>query len=233
MSKFGPYPESDFHCPIKGDVCEPYGLAVYGRWKDETENISLRAQLEQAKANSIIQEHIIKNGYDPADKDAIVRLTLENSTLRAALETERQRAEQVEAEAGALRKALEYLLKHREYEFRCKGCPIAESCDIYKESTDCHQEIARKALSPGAGAAFLEELRRLREESEVLNFIMEDLDKFRTDNEERYCPEWCACYEDNPCSFQLEFCARLKLFGQEATEKWVEYLDGAKEGTDE
>jgi len=49
------------------------------------------------RANSMIQESVIQNGYDPADKDKIVKLILEKSakddkiaTLKKALELESQ-----------------------------------------------------------------------------------------------------------------------------------------------
>lgn len=54
MSKFGPYPESDFHCPIKGAVCDIYGIAVYSRWQESQNKIelekSLGTRLQQAEA---------------------------------------------------------------------------------------------------------------------------------------------------------------------------------------
>lgn len=46
---------------------------------------SLTAQLTGAKANGLIQEHIIESGMNPLDADKIVRLTMDNVDLKRQL----------------------------------------------------------------------------------------------------------------------------------------------------
>lgn len=88
MSKFGPFPETDFYCPIKGDICESYGLAVYCEWKNETELIALRAELEQAQAENATLREVIDNigGALDANQKSWFKMEAANAELRAALE---------------------------------------------------------------------------------------------------------------------------------------------------
>lgn len=45
----------------------------------------LQRQLDGAKANGLIQQHIIENGRSPLDAGIIVRLTIENAHLKTQL----------------------------------------------------------------------------------------------------------------------------------------------------
>ncbi len=59
------------------------------------ENARLAKELQGAKANGMIQEHIISSGHNPQDRDTIVRVIMENSALSA--ENARLRAERDKA----------------------------------------------------------------------------------------------------------------------------------------
>jgi len=52
---------------------------------------SLTAQFEAAKANAMIQEHIITNSHNPFDKDKIVRLIMEKAELEQQITESRRR----------------------------------------------------------------------------------------------------------------------------------------------
>lgn len=171
MSEFGPYPESDFYCPIKGEVCEPYGLAVYCSWKNETDNITLRAQIEGAKANSIIQEQIIKNGYNPADRDAIIRMTMENSDLRAQLAQSQSREagyrDALELAAGAL--ILDAMVDN-------DGQPFGTTLEALGA-------INKVLASPGSEVG--EKMKRLREiakQADIVHSMCVNMGDFRNGN---------------------------------------------------
>jgi len=48
-NKFGPYPESDFFCPIKQEVCDSLGMSTYACWKGSKENVDLHMKLDKVK----------------------------------------------------------------------------------------------------------------------------------------------------------------------------------------
>jgi|GEM_PF-2619478 hypothetical protein len=197
MSKFGPFPETDFYCPIKGDICESYGLAVYCQWKNETELIALRAQLEQARTENATLREVIDN-------------------IGGALDANQKKWFEMEAANAELRAALEAWVDFAAFYIDKKDW---EGKEILRDSYLLCATATRKALA-STGSEVLEELRRLRETEKVLYMIASALDAFNL-QDLGLCPEWCACYLENPCGFQMELCARRKLFGFEAAEKWA------------
>jgi hypothetical protein len=80
---------------------------------------SLQAQLNCAKANSMIQEMIIDKQHNPADSEKIVRLSLENADLCTQLELSRER------ERAAVRDMKVMALAMRESEELTEGCCFA------------------------------------------------------------------------------------------------------------
>ena len=56
---------------------------------------SLTAQLNGAKANDLIQKHIIESGTNPLDADKIVRLTMDNVDLKRQLTASQRREKAV------------------------------------------------------------------------------------------------------------------------------------------
>lgn len=64
-------------------------------WREDRDR--LYEQLNGAKANGLIQKHIIKSGTSPIDADKIVRLTMDNVDLKRQL-TASQRREKAAVE---------------------------------------------------------------------------------------------------------------------------------------
>ena len=78
---------------------------------------SLTAQLNGAKANDLIQKHIIESGTNPLDADKIVRLTMDNVDLKRQLAASQRRAQ--DARNELCQKCGRYREAHKG---ACDGC---------------------------------------------------------------------------------------------------------------
>ena len=78
---------------------------------------SLTAQLNGARANGLIQKHIIESGTNPLDADKIVRLTMDNVDLKRQLAASQRRAQ--DARNELCQKCGRYREAHKG---ACDGC---------------------------------------------------------------------------------------------------------------
>lgn len=148
--------------------------------KLNSENTALRAQLaterqraQGLEANSIIQEQIIKNGYDPADKDKIIKLILENA--------------QLQAEAGAYREALETLISTCVAELNKQFAETgAMNVNI---SVACNKAV--EALSLSAGKEYAEEVKNWRELRPPVQWFAQKMEAVLKANDHK--TGWLGC----------------------------------------
>lgn len=95
------------------------------------------------RANSMIQEHIILGGYDPADKDKIVRLIMDNAAKDQQIATLKKQLEIPEygyvdcmaAERQADGKCLGYARSGEDDEpcEQCRECPVNTSYEAQEQ----------------------------------------------------------------------------------------------------
>jgi len=85
-------------------------------------------------------------------------------------------------------------------------------------------KIAMDTLAkPRPGAPLMAELEQLRKDLAIERKINAMLGEWIDDEEMDLldvCPEWCECYGENPCSFQLEWNARKQIQTPEEVTEW-------------
>lgn len=95
----------------------------------------MKKENQGIRANSMIQEHIIKSGGNPLDKDMIVRLVMENSALKAENERLRKDGDSAVADMKIMADAIREseLLDSVMHEGCCFACKYQhnEECPGY------------------------------------------------------------------------------------------------------
>ena len=153
MSKYGPYPESDFYCPIKGAVCESLGLATKGGWQARTEVEALKAQAQH-----------YKNEADGLNKQ-----------LYYLNESTRETVNKLSAQVVGLREALGNFVNVEATRRlgKCKKCGQTVHGEQINYCYICSVEIAKELLSsPDPGEKYRERVEKMERVIESARFLL-------------------------------------------------------------